>query len=224
MSLKAQSFQITYDTSDPDTNPVSDFLEPCLENSVSYDRLSGYFSSKVLALAAKGLGKFIHGQGKMRLVMSSQLSESDFNFLKNNLDNPNSWSKYFDSTDLSPTSLESVLAVKHFEAMCWLLAKGRLEIRIVIFSSQDFAGTSPIFHPKIGIFRDADGDEVSFSGSINETSAGWTGNVEEFKVFKSWESTGVFVEQDKKSLPNIGKDQPIPTSGQFHSRKHLSRN
>ena len=30
------------------------------------------------------------------------------------------------------------------------------------------------------------GDAVSFSGSVNETGMGWTGNVEQFKAFCSW--------------------------------------
>lgn len=208
MGLRTQSFQITYDTSEPGTDPVVDFLEPCLENSVTYDRLSGYFSSKVLALAAKGLGKFIHNSGKMRLVMSSQLSATDFAFLNENLNNPAKWSALFDGLDLSSASLENILARKHFEAMCWLLAQGRLEIRIVVFNSENDQTNSPIFHPKIGIFRDSHGDEISFSGSINETAAGWTGNVEEFKVFKSWEETHLFVEQDKRTFERHWEGSP----------------
>lgn len=200
MGLRAQSFQITYDTSEAGTEPVADFLEPCLANSVSYDRLSGYFSSKVLSLAAKGLGQFLLGQGKIRLVMSSQLSSADFKFLEQHLGNPRAWSHLFEQEDLSLASLESLLEKRHFEAMCWLMAKGRLEVRIVVFESNLTTGHSPIFHPKLGIFRDEFDDEISFSGSINETAAGWTGNVEEFKVFKSWESTGVFVNQDKRTF------------------------
>ena len=46
-----------------------------------------------------------------------------------------------------------------------------------------------LFHQKVGILRDADGDLISFSGSINETAAGWMENIEEFKVFRSWEAT-----------------------------------
>ena len=43
-----------------------------------------------------------------------------------------------------------------------------------------------IFHAKVGVFEMMNGDVVSFSGSVNETGMGWTGNIEEFKVFCSW--------------------------------------
>ncbi len=200
MGLREQEFAITYDTSEASKDPVTSFLEPCLENSVTYDRLSGYFSSRFLALAAKGLGPFLLGEGKMRLVMSSQLSSVDLEALTKNQDSPGMWAHLFDHLEFGDESFQSVVEKRHFEAMCWLVSKGRLEIRIVIYAEQSGQGHSPIFHPKIGIFRDSSGDEISFSGSINETASGWTGNVEEFKVFKSWDRTSEFVTQDKKTF------------------------
>lgn len=200
VGLRAQSFAITYDTSDESVDPVADFLEPCLANAVEYDRLSGYFSSKFLALAAKGLGPFLKGDGKMRLVMSSQLSPRDLAALNESQSNPGSWAHLFDDLEIGDAAFQSVVEKRHFEAMCWLISKNRLEIRIVIYLDQGSQGHVPIFHPKIGVFRDVAGDEVSFSGSINETASGWTGNIEEFKVFKSWEPSKDFVDQDKKTF------------------------
>ena len=45
---------------------------------------------------------------------------------------------------------------------------------------------SAIFHQKVGIMKDKNGDMISFSGSINETAKAWVQNFEEFKVFKNW--------------------------------------
>ena len=44
-----------------------------------------------------------------------------------------------------------------------------------------------IYHEKVGIITDREGNRLSFSGSINETGAGWISNRESFHVHLSWE-------------------------------------
>ena len=44
-----------------------------------------------------------------------------------------------------------------------------------------------IFNEKVGIFTDADGNKLVFSGSNNESVAGWEYNVESFHVYCGWE-------------------------------------
>lgn len=43
-----------------------------------------------------------------------------------------------------------------------------------------------LFHEKFGLFKDSQGNAVSFLGSINETISGWLGNEESFEVSVSW--------------------------------------
>ncbi len=199
MSLKDIDFGYYYDTSVEGSNPLEEFLEPCLKEAISYDRMSGYFTSRFLARAAEGLADFLEGEGRMRLIMSSQLAPSDFTFLKKALSEGNDFGEIFDGVDLRASEMESLLERHHFEAMCWLMARGRLDLRIVIYQGEETKSHDPIFHPKVGIFADSNGDKVSFSGSINETVSGWLGNVEEFKVFRSWETgTKRFVEADER--------------------------
>ena len=204
MSLRDLSLKRTYDSGEEGVNPVQDFLEPCLSNSVQYDRLSGYFSSRVLALAAQGLGEFLASNGRMRLAMSSQLNPSDFDKLKKAMERRETYDYLFEDIEMDGNAIATMLERKHFEAMCWLIAQGRLEIRIVVHTDEEESPVGayvPIFHTKIGVFSDEEGSKVSFSGSVNETVAGWTGNIEEFKVFKSWdEATAEFVEADQKTF------------------------
>ena len=135
----------------------------------------------------------------MRLVMSSQLTPSDFAFLKQAFSEGKDYGHIFENVSMSSTDFENLIERNHFEAMCWLMARGRLELRIVVYQGEEIKSHDPIFHPKVGIFTDAIGDRVSFSGSINETVSGWLGNIEEFKVFKSWEAGTVhFVETDEE--------------------------
>ncbi len=168
--------------------------------AVKYDRMSGYFSSRFLAKAAQGLADFLEGDGRMRLIMSSQLAPSDFAFLKKAIEQGSDFGHIFDHVDLRPSEMGSLLERHHFEAMCWLMARGRLDLRIVVYQGEETKSHDPIFHPKVGIFTDSTGDRVSFSGSINETVSGWLGNVEEFKVFKSW---------DPGTAPFVGTDEEL---------------
>lgn len=198
--LRDLEISATYDSGESGVDPVAEFLEPCLAASVKYDRLSGYFSSKVIALAAQGLARFLASNGHFRLIMSSQLSPSDFELLSKAIDKGESYDHLFRDVDWHSATAADLVERQHFEAMCWLLAQGRLEIKVIVHVDEleGRGGRAPIFHQKVGIFTDAAGDRISFSGSVNETVAGWTGNIEEFKVFRSWSpGTSEYVMRDE---------------------------
>jgi len=56
---------------------VKDFYEPALERSQQYDRIAGYFSSTALAAAANGIHALVENDGEMRLIVGTELYESD---------------------------------------------------------------------------------------------------------------------------------------------------
>ena len=65
-----------------------------------------------------------------------------------------------------------------------------------------------LFHQKIGIIFDNAGDMISFSGSINETAQAWISNIEEFKVFCSWEPGQLdYLQSDLTKFLAYWKDQ-----------------
>jgi len=75
-----------------------------------------------------------------------------------------------------------------------MIANKKLTIKIALIHNEEgnFLDDTDeeeygMFHPKIGIFEDADGNMVSFSGSVNESATAWMINREEFKVFRSWD-------------------------------------
>ena len=51
------------------------------------------------------------------------------------------------------------------------------------------------YHPKSGIFTDAAGDRIAFSGSVNESQTAWQHNYENFSVYFSWNETGPYLAQ-----------------------------
>ena len=75
MSFKDLDLLPTYNSSK--NNLIKDFYVPVLSEAVTYDRVTGFFNSHSLALAAKGLKNFILNDGKMRLLCGTQLSEGD---------------------------------------------------------------------------------------------------------------------------------------------------
>ena len=62
-------------------NIVTEFFIPALQNSTTYRRLGGFFSSTSLALAARGIKELIENEGKMQLIISPILTKEDSNIL-----------------------------------------------------------------------------------------------------------------------------------------------
>lgn len=186
--LDTLNLKFKYD-SDSD-NLIDDFYIPVLSNSIEYYRMSGFFSSTSLAISAQGIGDFIRNDGKMKLLCSAELSEEDFQIIEKSNKDPLKFIEESFISDLN--NIEDEFVKNYVEALGWMIAKGSLEIKIAIPSNK-----KGIFHSKIGIFKDLDGNILSFSGSDNETAHGWLYNIEEFKVFKSWNDTErKFVESD----------------------------
>jgi len=171
-SLKDISLKSYYWSDEDDI--LLDFYIPALSVSKTYKRIAGYFSSTTLAVAAKGLAAFIHNGGKMFLITSVVLSGEDKDSIEKSIEKCEK--KVIEEID----NIEDELIKNHVAMLGWMIKNGTLEIKIAVVPKG-------IFHPKIGILEDLH-NRLSFSGSENETAAGWLHNDEAFHVFKSWET------------------------------------
>ncbi len=203
LRLRELKLQESYDSGKLGTELVADFFEPCLERANTYLRIAGYFNSGMLAACARGMAEFIRGSGQMKLICSPHLSNYDIEKLVSLEEDFDKASKIFDDALVRSldqvNELEDLLEKNHVEAMCWMIARDRLEIKIAI--PRQVQNADQLFHQKRGIMEDWTGDRLSFSGSINETHAGWSRNVEEFKVFRSWiPGQGGFVDSDRQAF------------------------
>lgn len=187
---------------------VQDFYEPVLADSVLYDRIAGFFTSTSLAVAARGMAKFIQNGGIMRLVTSPILSSEDIAIMQKVIDNANDITATELGLDL--TNLEDTLISDHVKALGWLLSQGRIEIKLAIVVddkglpiTKENLISHGLFHQKVGILTDKEGNHLSFSGSINETASAWTRNDEEFKVFKEWEESCEYYKKDREKFDEI---------------------
>lgn len=176
-----------FDSSD---DILASFYVPVLGRAVHYDRSVGYFRSSALAVAARGLSRFINGGGIVRLLAGAEITPADRDALigRTTLDGP-----LADRLAHQLVTADEV-AARRLEVLAWLAQQGRLEVRIAIAVDADGAprvggAHAPYFHEKIGVLRDARGDGIAFQGSVNESETAWTSNFESFSVYESWGAT-----------------------------------
>lgn len=192
MSLRTIPLKDAY-SSDID-DPLNEFYIPALQESIHYDRLSGFFSSQSLAIAARGITGLIHNDGSMRMIVSPYLNNDDIKVIEESYGNPE---KFIENNMIGQLdNMESEFVKDHVFALGWMVANNKLDIKIAIpeengkILSYDKINKSSIFHMKVGILEDSDKNTITFSGSINESAKGWLGgyigHTEEFKVFKNW--------------------------------------
>lgn len=189
MVLRDLCLKKSYDSDFDDI--LNQFYIPALSNSVKYHRLAGFFSSTSLALAARGIVRFIANGGHMKLVCGAKLQEADVKAIKEMGENPQKIIEKIMINDLE--TMEEEFIKDHVRALAWMMANNTLEIRIAIISDKDRfpleayqVENQGIFHQKIGVLQDEKGDIISFSGSCNESAFAWQSNIEEFKIFCSW--------------------------------------
>jgi hypothetical protein len=194
MNLRDHPFRIYYGPAD---DPLANFYIPALSASVRYDRSAGFFSSSALAVAAAGVARLIQNGGRMRLLVGASLDEGDVEAIRKGHDLQERVTTRLLERFPDPTD---ALLRQRLEALAWMVAAGMLEVRVALPLSSDGVPlrgdqAAPYYHTKGGIFTDAAGDRVAFSGSINESITGWTKNYETFHVFSSWDAGLPHLEQ-----------------------------
>lgn len=173
---------------------VRDFYLPCLERAILYRRAVGYFTSSSLASAARGVASLVSRHGKMQLVASPHLEESDIEALELAKANPSNVLRKI--IERSLVEIEDLLVRTRLNALAWLIADGALEIRLALRLDEHGRLARGIYHEKIGIFTDADGNHIAFAGSANETAGGLVDNFESVKVFWSWDDAQARVSEE----------------------------
>lgn len=171
---------------------LNEFYIPVLKEAKLYKRIAGFFSSSSLSVAARGITGLIKNNGHMQLIVSPRLSAEDIKSMEEAVNDPEEIISRVLLHDLN--DLETLLQNRRLDALSWLLANGYLEIKVATI--YDNYGNlmdakrieeSGLFHIKVGIIEDVEGNILTFSGSVNESASAWVRNIEEFKVFKFWD-------------------------------------
>lgn len=174
--LRSQTFELRY--SSKRANHPIDFFTKALSNSSHLDIGLGYFSSASFNVLACGFAHFITNGGLMRMYINPNLTEEDYNLLKNK-DVIGFRKKLIESYE----RLFKVLSHRDelfFKCLAFLIQEKRIEIKIAVLKEGGIA------HEKFGIFTDSQENEVAFTGSMNLTAAGLTKNIESVDSVCSW--------------------------------------
>ncbi len=199
MSFKEIESEISPSYNSANSDIVNEFYNKVLSESNRYDRISGFFNSTSLAVAARGIDKFIKNNGHMRLICGAQLDEDDLKSINNSKELKHIIDKKFLN---EYNSIEDEIVKNHVKVLGWMIANGFLEIKIGINKKSDGSFSNGMLHSKIGIMYDECGDSLLFNGSVNETAYGWRNNIESLKVFFSWR-TPEYMDDDKKDFENF---------------------
>ncbi len=177
---------------------LEEFYIPCLQRTKRYDRAAGYFDSKSLANAARGISQLIVNGGTMRMVVSPRLSEEDIEALEEGVNAENQILEDSLHRGLTADQFSDHLKRNRFKCLAWMVKEGLLEIRVAFMRQGKDINPFSHYHEKKGIFTDGNENKVAFSGSINETELAWTDNYESFDVFCNWRDVDEFRVHDKQ--------------------------
>lgn len=158
---------------------IKEFYLPVLKQSVLYKRAVGFFSSTALIELSKGISGLIKNGGRIRFIVSPLLSAEDIDAI----------SKGYEAKSVVTNALirefHEPLNKSDEERLGWLsklIATGILDIKVAFTPPQKSTG---MYHEKIGVIYDTNGNKIAFTGSMNETINAFHNNYESIVVFNS---------------------------------------
>lgn len=177
MGLKDLEIKKSY-TSYGTENIANSFLVPALKYTKVYRRSAGFFSSSVLEALMDGIVSLARNGGKIQLIASPRLSEEDIQAISLG------YAKREEIIDkaFSRDFVDEIEEMDELrlQLLYQLIAQETLDIRIAVTERIG------IYHDKLGILEDFNGDVVVFYGSANATGPGYQNNYEKIRTVKSW--------------------------------------
>lgn len=162
-------------------NVIRDFYTPVLKQAVMYQRAVGFFSSSALLSLSAGICGLIENGGTIQMVASPRLTPEDIDAINDGLKRRDDVIKEALLRELREPKGKYEEA--RLNLLSNLIAAGKLEIKIAFLEDENTIG---MFHEKVGLMFDANGDVIAFSGSMNESANAFTSNYEAIDVFASW--------------------------------------
>lgn len=189
MSFKDLDIKLSY-ISCGDDNIASAFLVPALKQAKKYQRSVGFFSSGVFGPIIDGIVGLSRNGGSIEIIASPKLNEEDIEAISLGYQHrtqiiENAFARDFVS------EIESLDDAK-LQLLATLIANGTLDIKIAVTE------TDGIYHDKLGILEDFDGNVIVFYGSANESFSGYKSNYEKIRVVKSWVSSDIASVEDER--------------------------
>ena len=190
MGLKDLEIKRSY-ISCGDENIATSFLVPALKQSILYQRSVGFFSSSVLEPILDGVVTLARNNGKIQLIASPHLNEEDIQAISLGYAKKEEIARNAFDRDFL-TEIEELDEVR-LQVLVDLIAQDTLDIRIAV------TDTAGIYHDKLGILKDFEGNVVIFYGSANSSLSGYQTNYEKIRIVKSWVVSDIESIEDEQS-------------------------
>lgn len=180
---------------------AKDFYIPLLSKAVKYQRAVGFFSSSCLVEISKGISELAKNGGKIQLVASPYLSDEDVEAIKSGYAMRDQVVK--DAVRREMTEGKTPFEKARLNLLANLISDGVLDIKIAFTEDSDRMG---MYHEKMGIITDVEGNRVAFAGSMNESATAMTLNYETIDVFCSWKGEEDRVVAKENAFASIWND------------------
>lgn len=174
-----------------DDNIVKSFLIPAMRCAKTYQRSVGFFSSSVFIPIMDGIVSMYRNGGKIQLIASPHLSEEDVQAIKIGYEKRDKILTDAATRDFM-AGLQECDIIK-LQLLVDLIASGTLDIKIAVTESIG------IYHDKLGIIKDFNGNTVVFFGSPNSSINAYQNNYEKIRIVKSWDDTEKDVISDEEN-------------------------
>ena len=170
-------------------NIVKEFYTPVLQEAVLYHRSVGFFSSTALIELSKGLSGIVKNGGKIQFIVSPYLSKEDVEAINKGYEKK----KIIEDAMLREyKEPENYFQEERLNLLAHLIEEGHLEIKVAFTPPNKATG---MYHEKVGIVEDSEGNKIVFTGSLNETINAFYNNYESIVVFTSWEESKQYAEE-----------------------------
>ncbi len=180
---------------------AKDFYIPLLSQAVKYQRAVGFFSSSSLVEISKGISELAKNGGKIQLVASPYLSDEDVEAIKSGYAMRDQVVK--EAIRREMTEGKTPFEKARLNLLANLISDNILDIKIAFTEDSDRMG---MYHEKMGIITDAEGNRVAFAGSMNESATAMTLNYESIDVFCSWKGEEDRVIAKENAFASIWND------------------
>lgn len=139
-----------------DENIAKAFLIPMLRKTKLYRRSVGFFSSTVFSTVIDGIVSLSRNDGKIQLIASPNLSAEDIHAINVGYQKREDIIAGVFERDFAAAMAE--LEDAHLQLLAALIANNTLDIKIAVTKE------TGIYHDKLGILEDFDGNIVVFYG------------------------------------------------------------
>jgi superfamily II DNA or RNA helicase len=148
-----------------------------------------HYTSTALIELTKGIAGIVKNGGKIQFIVSPYLSEEDVAAIQKGYEKKKIIEQALLREYKEP---ENYFQEERLNLLSHLIENGNLDIKVAFTPPNKSTG---MYHEKVGIVTDAEGNKIVFTGSLNETINAFYNNYESIVVFTSWEESRQYAEE-----------------------------